>query len=249
MRTAQQHEEHSKENYVTNEPSSSSSAVVSPDRELPRFTLFNKLPVELRHIIWHFALPGPRAIHVRLSGSRGHGFVIASELAQAKVKVATSIPGVLHAVRDSRAIALKHYSIAFEHHPKVQTMFFNYDLDYLHISPPLLESLFDGHAMSVIREQTLCKVRNLIIDPPCRLQHAGLDAMQARFFRSLKHVIIPHIFPLGDPRRVRKENTGREYFKQDRCVENMSLGGMDVEYKTIVELRELSRALRSYSPI
>ena len=98
--------------------------------------------------------------------------------------------------------------------------------------------------MSVIREQTLGKVRNLIIHPPCRLHHAGLDFLLVRFFRSLKHVIKPHIFPLGDPRRVRRENTGREYFKQDHCIKNVNLAGMDVEYKTIMELRELSRAPR-----
>lgn len=118
-----------KETFATTTDSSPSTAVQSPDTALPRFTLFNKLPVELRYMIWHFALHGPRAVYFRLSGSRGHGFVIASQLAQAKIKVATSIPGLLYAVRDSRAVALKHYSIAFEHHPKVQTMFFNYDLD------------------------------------------------------------------------------------------------------------------------
>ncbi|PVH84845.1 hypothetical protein DL98DRAFT_528260 [Cadophora sp. DSE1049] len=182
--------------------------------------------------------------HLHLVPGRGHGFVIASELAAAKVKVSTCIPGVLHAVQDSRAIALKYYQIAFEDNPRVPTMFFNYDLDYLHISPPLLESLFTGPAMKVVKEQTLSKVCNSIIGPSCQLQHNELDVMLVKFFRSLKHVIIPHKFPLGDPRRVRKENTGREYFKHDRCTKHVNLPGMDVEYKTMMETRELSRAMR-----
>ncbi|KAK0101464.1 hypothetical protein ONS95_006636 [Cadophora gregata] len=210
----------------------------------PQFTLFEKLPMELQHMIWWFALPGPRAVHFKISGTRGHGFAIASELAIAKVKVTTSIPGVLHAVRDSRAIALKHYQLAFEDHPRVQTMFFNYDHDYLHISPLLLEALFAGAAMEAVREQTLTKIRNLIIGPYCQLHHHELDVLQVKFFRSLKHVILPHRYPLGDLRRFRKENAGIQYFKHARCTKNVNLRGMDVEYKTMVQIRELSRAMR-----
>ncbi|KAG4433699.1 hypothetical protein IFR05_010808 [Cadophora sp. M221] len=115
--------------------------VVSPiETGLPSFACFQKLPFELRLMVWGFALPGPRVIRLKPAANKSYDFVISSEIATSSIKVVTTISGVIHAVHESREVSLKHYSIAFEDHPK------------------LLESLFSGPKMSKVRGQTLSKI-------------------------------------------------------------------------------------------
>jgi len=66
-----------------------------------RFGAFSRLPPELRLIIWEYARPDPRI--VRLLKSK-HSSALYSK---------TPIPGILHATRESRAIALKWYQLCF----------------------------------------------------------------------------------------------------------------------------------------
>lgn len=210
---------------------------------LPSFTSFKKLPLELRLMVWGFALPGPRVIHLKLAANKVHGFAIASEIAASRIKAVTTIPGVLHAVHESREAALKYYSVAFEDHPKVQTMFFNFDHDYLHISLQLLGSLFGGPDMSKVRDGTLRKIRKLMIDQTCQLSPLSLDTQLMGFFKSLNHIIIPYKYPVGDFRRARHETAGIHHFKHVRRSEGKALPEIDVEYKTAKEIMDMSRAM------
>jgi hypothetical protein len=66
------------------------------------FQLFPKLPVEIRHIIWRFAIPGPRVIQVEASAS--------FDIFQPR----GNIPGILQANRESREIAIKVLKPSFQ---------------------------------------------------------------------------------------------------------------------------------------
>jgi hypothetical protein len=126
-----------------------------------KFTLFPKLPPELRNKIWEFALPGmcpsaagktnfysdlPKTIYMEqllnLSLSRStkdHDRVmgLCYRLRQAPTSSSATanksdIPVTLHVCRDSRAIALKHYSPAFRYR-LLRTVYFDFDIDTLYL--------------------------------------------------------------------------------------------------------------------
>ncbi|KAH7360338.1 hypothetical protein BKA65DRAFT_547061 [Rhexocercosporidium sp. MPI-PUGE-AT-0058] len=229
---------------MTSSKFSVSNPILSVETGVHQFSLFKKLPLELRCLVWRFALPGPRVVRLKFAGNKAHDFLIASELATAKIKVVTSIPGVLYACHDSRTIALKHYHIAFASIPKIQPMFFNFDHDYLHVSLQLLDTLFSGPAMSQVREQILSRIHNLMIGPSCQLNPLSLDRYLMGYFKSLEKIVIPHKFLLGDFRRVRSENACRHHFKNLRRSGGMPLQGIDIEYMTPKEIMEMSRAMK-----
>lgn len=93
---------------------------------LETFYLFQKLPLELRHQIWRYALPGPRLITLGLEKEllivhidRGDSIKISSRRSSHSDKTtafskirqtsAPKIPELLHACRESRQLALAVY--------------------------------------------------------------------------------------------------------------------------------------------
>ncbi|CZT51355.1 uncharacterized protein RSE6_12487 [Rhynchosporium secalis] len=210
----------------------SSTTVVHEEMGSSHFSLFTRLPAELRYLIWRFAIPGPRVISIKPAVRNTHGFIIASEVKTAKFKAVTSVPAMLHAAHESRTVALKYYDIAFEEHPKIPTMFFSYDQDYLHLNIYSFVPLFSGTIMS--EELSLHKVRNIMMCPVYRTSYSVLDAKLSRVFKSLKRLIIPHTHSYGDVRRVRTEHAGKHYFKELRKDHGVAIPGVDVEYKTIM---------------
>lgn len=195
-------------------------------------------------MVWRLSLPPGRVIQVRPASNKVHGFTITSEIATTKIKVVTSIPVHLHAVRDSRYVALKHYHVAFKNHPRIPNTFFDYDHDHLHISLQLLEALFNESDMSPVDEKTLSKVVRLLIGPICQLSPLALDTRLMGFFKCLKQIVLPHRYLMGDIRRVRNENAGKHHFKNARRTKDLALPGTDIEYKTPKEILEMSRDLR-----
>lgn len=65
------------------------------------FTGFNKLPFELRTLVWEMALPGPRCIECRIFNTTGKY--------KWKVEHSEKAPAILFTCQESRSIALKHY--------------------------------------------------------------------------------------------------------------------------------------------
>jgi len=78
-----------------------------------RFTIFSKLPIELRLIIWEMALPGPRCItgwfyrsHDYHQETEEHGSTIRWILI-----FSDKSPVMLYTCQESRAVALGHYQL------------------------------------------------------------------------------------------------------------------------------------------
>ncbi|KUJ17397.1 uncharacterized protein LY89DRAFT_668725 [Mollisia scopiformis] len=76
-----------------------------------------KLPIELRHAIWVLARPEARVVKISLSKARPT-FGELQRFAYTKAKV----PNLLHACSESRQVALKWYTIAYNK-PKDQSLF------------------------------------------------------------------------------------------------------------------------------
>lgn len=98
------------------------------------FTLFPKLPSELQLMIWDHAAAGRGERHIiitsadeKLESLDTHGDHHVLHKAQA---VAVNLPPLLHTCFQSRALALKHYTLSFETSLK-HPVYFDYDKDKL----------------------------------------------------------------------------------------------------------------------
>ncbi|KAH7356382.1 hypothetical protein BKA65DRAFT_206491 [Rhexocercosporidium sp. MPI-PUGE-AT-0058] len=80
------------------------------------FHLFPHLPLELRTEIWSLSLPPPRLIHIRTERGEIHlpGRHPNQPFIHVWVTKKLPVPSLLHTCRDARAVALKHYELAFD---------------------------------------------------------------------------------------------------------------------------------------
>lgn len=105
---------------------------------LTRFTLFSKLPRELRIKIWQFAAREPRIVEVcQLQRaqhiSQGIGDDDDFELTYSKAFYSPgTIPAILHINRESRLIALEHYTLSFPHGAHPAKIYYNPSVDMLY---------------------------------------------------------------------------------------------------------------------
>jgi hypothetical protein len=75
---------------------------VSDYKSLAEFTLFPKLPLEVRHTIWHESL-SPRFLTIaRRSKNRAR-----------RMGISANYPTILHVNREARTLGLKHYELCF----------------------------------------------------------------------------------------------------------------------------------------
>jgi hypothetical protein len=89
------------------------------------FTLFPKLPPEIRNQIWHLTANHPRTITIRESNS----FTSDNTVIQGVKHNATSVPSVLHVNAEARDIGLKYYELCFGSQFRRKPVYFNYAVD------------------------------------------------------------------------------------------------------------------------
>jgi hypothetical protein len=87
--------------------------IESPSQSVTTFTVFPKLPVELRFKIWKLALPGTRVVAIN--------FDYESETITSSAR----IPAALHTCRESRLEALKVYKLTFGYLMDPGKVYFN----------------------------------------------------------------------------------------------------------------------------
>lgn len=97
----------------------------------PKFTLFPKLPAEIRLMIWKAALPGPRLVDVNFQFEDSE-FAFGSNLASCASP--TPPPTLLSVCHESRTEALKHYSLCFAVGSEEVGVFCDLKIDTLFIS-------------------------------------------------------------------------------------------------------------------
>jgi len=74
------------------------------------FTLFPKLPIELRTLVWEHIFLESRVIRVSEDTSRDPQ---TGPIGRRRVKATLTVPPALHVYRESRSIATKHYTMSF----------------------------------------------------------------------------------------------------------------------------------------
>jgi hypothetical protein len=95
----------------------------SPEKSSPTFTLFPKLPTELRLKIWKYALPGPRAIRVQRAWST----------LSRRIRAVAKPPAVLQINSESRQLALRFYEVSFNNAIKGRPIGIDYQVDALYM--------------------------------------------------------------------------------------------------------------------
>ena len=93
----------------------------TPRNTLAKFTLFPKLPFELRHIIWRYNLPRRRGVEVLYDDMTG------------ECASPCSIPMALHVNSDARGAALESYELVFSAQKANAMVYFDSSVDALYI--------------------------------------------------------------------------------------------------------------------
>jgi hypothetical protein len=90
------------------------------------FTCFSKLPKETQFTVWELASASPsqRVITVRLDASK------------TQLKVSQSVPAILHASHDSRATALKRYTLLYQGREELNAFYFAFNTDFIFAESP-----------------------------------------------------------------------------------------------------------------
>jgi len=88
--------------------------------KITKFTLFSKLPLELRSKIWNESVETDRAIDVVYDEPQNRYF-----------SFNTKVPKLLHASRESRVVALKHYTALFGTSSHPALIYFALETDVL----------------------------------------------------------------------------------------------------------------------
>lgn len=90
-----------------------------------KFSVFPKLPFELRLMIWRFCLPGPRNVGIKIRFKAGGfgGWVVRGNIPRP--------PVALQVCQESREEALRYYILSFGTNAHPATVYFNYQVDTL----------------------------------------------------------------------------------------------------------------------
>ena len=128
----------------------SSDAIAQPVPSTTIFTLFPKLPLELRLQIWEFALPQPRVIEAY--PHRDDNGQLLDNYASCRA-IVVAPPAILHTNRESRILAQRTYTLAFNG-PFREPIYFDFQRDTLLIQRWMSE---------FIRTEDVPKLRHLEI--------------------------------------------------------------------------------------
>jgi len=120
------------------------------------FTLFPKLPLELRRLIWRYSLPGPRIIYIYCWAPLCDSFC--------------AMPTALHVNREARGVALELYKARFglssapERPPAI---YFNSEIDTIYLGVGNFAQSFPDPAiffLSLLNPPDLESIKHLAID-------------------------------------------------------------------------------------
>jgi hypothetical protein len=129
----------------------------------PTFTLFDRLPVEIRLQIWEAALPGPRIIHLEKWQGLFDRSLTFSVL---EISSNTKAPSMLLATRESRLVASQFYIPSFAFEGSTTKTYFNFHMDTLYFRLDTLDELHEldpavKDVESVYDTEQIYRVRNL----------------------------------------------------------------------------------------
>jgi hypothetical protein len=139
-----------------------------PNNDFARFTLFPKLPIELRRIIWRRSLPGQRVVEVLYYNFTG------------QCRSSRPIPIALHVSSEARGVALESYELAFGTAEAEAMVYFDFKIDALFLSlGNFAPSSWDParYFFRKLRSIYLCRLQHIMIEDTMRSLYPGFDGI------------------------------------------------------------------------
>jgi hypothetical protein len=128
----------------------SSAAPVTALVSLQRFTLFARLPPEVRFAIWRFGL-SPRIVEIIRSTTCSGSYSQAA------------LPAALHACRESRQVVEPLYPRCFGSSLQPERVRFNFDLDTLYFNVSEEEEGL-AHFLGILKEREIARLKYVPVD-------------------------------------------------------------------------------------
>lgn len=111
------------------------------------FTLFDKLPVEIRRRIWRHAVPSDRLVKIDRIDRMAEEYVpsfYTNGAPRSAYRVHTSYPGLLGACKESRTIGFEFYKLSFGHRLEHRPIYFDFSRDILYFEETQALNQFSG---------------------------------------------------------------------------------------------------------
>ena len=213
------------------------------------FTLFPGLPLELRLMVWKFALPGPRIITVkRCIRQLAKNDWANADCGHQKVARSNAIsPALLYANRESRTVALASYKPSFGSQLFKPAYFdFAHDSLFFPMASTDLES-FLVHEEDILGQHTplsdVACVQKVILGVE-RFTDPMINTRRLNHFKSLSSLVLtrdPHdLFEIGRFYETALKDCWAQC--KSTCGHGKALNGKDVEVTTLSlnEVRQLA---------
>ncbi|PVH88591.1 hypothetical protein DL98DRAFT_446996 [Cadophora sp. DSE1049] len=153
-------------------PRRRTTAATQP-KTLTAFTLFPKLPIELRVKIFDdYLSTATRLVHIYWHAR------------QRVFKSSQAIPPLLHVCQESRYQALKKYQLSFAPSPEFARVYFSFEKDVLMVCWRTLGA-YPGRIGKKMGEGEAAKVKHLIMNEEALLFHAEDDGRELERFTGL----------------------------------------------------------------
>jgi len=153
--------------------SQSDSNIQNPAPAL--FTFFPKLDPLLRQRIWAYALPGPRVVNIRRYWlpPKIHGYLTTA-----------APPTTLHVNRESRSVALQHYTLSFCAKFSPPQTYFNFATDTLFLDASVLEDSLDSFVELFGYSADIARVERVAYPANYDVYKHGVDCGKGGFMRT-----------------------------------------------------------------
>lgn len=132
---------------------------------------FHSLSEDVRKTIWTHALPGPRIIELTIL--------------RKNIVSRARVPTLLHTCRESRAVALKHYTLAFGHNASPPKVYFDFRYDWIYTRCPGCLGANCSHKSMLTGDHS--RLRHLVYEGPISFNPF---TKILRFFPDIRGVIL-----------------------------------------------------------
>ncbi|KAL5320574.1 hypothetical protein ACEPPN_011384 [Leptodophora sp. 'Broadleaf-Isolate-01'] len=186
------------------------ATIAAQPKPLTAFTLFPKLPIELRiKIFADYLSTASRLVHIYWNAR------------QRVFKSSQAIPPLLHVCQESRYEALKTYELAFAPSREFARVYFSFEKDVLMVCWRTLGA-YPGRIGRKMGVEEAGRVRNLVVNEEAMLFHAEDDGRELERFTGLRTLGVA-----CDPENV---ESGEQYGRlaMERLAYGLS-GGFDAD--------------------
>lgn len=150
------------------------------------FTLFPRLPIELRTAIWEFAVVVSRIVKIAITENLDLPASFAS-FRDVSLCCKTRLPSLVHVDHESRTVGFKHYSVALRSHLR-SPIYLNFSIDTIFFKS---ENVFSAFYEKLDPSGDKTKIKMMVIDSdPQRNSMTVASAWRFSHFTALECLVL-----------------------------------------------------------